>query len=487
VVAAPSSSDFARSGDHALGAGHRDEAIALYRSALAIDPTMATVWFNLAWALRATRQFEGALHAYGKALMYGVNRPEEVMLNRAAILADHLFQPEAAEVELQQALAHAPQFVPAILNLGTLHEDRGQADAARSTYRRVLALAPGLGRAHARLAMIDLAEGQTSGARAALDTALLLAGNPEDLTEILFAKASALDADGEFDLAFETLAEANELGRTGVSSPYDAIAQEQLVTRLIDAFQQPVSIETVNFDEEPKPLFVVGMFRSGSTLTEQLLARHPEIRSGGELEYVPASTRSMLAPYPESLRTLDGQAIGSLRTAYLQEMRRISASGWTTDKRCDNVMHLGLIGMLFPEAPVIHTVRDPLDTLLSVLFVHFGEGVTYGFNQRDAAHYYIQYRRIMDHWRTLLPDAIIDIDYDRLVQDPSKEIAPIFDRLGLPVTGITMDEAVSDVSIRTASSWQVRKPIHQQSSGRSCNYARHLEPARQMLEAAGLI
>jgi tetratricopeptide (TPR) repeat protein len=97
VVTAPSSSELARRGDEALGAGRRDEAIGHYRSALAIDPTMATIWYNLGWALRAGRQFEDALHAYGEALTHGVARPEEVMLNRAAILADHLFQPDAAE------------------------------------------------------------------------------------------------------------------------------------------------------------------------------------------------------------------------------------------------------------------------------------------------------------------------------------------------------------------------------------------------------
>lgn len=487
VVAAPSSSDLAQRGDQALGARRLDDAITHYESALAIDPANANIWYNLGWALRADRQFERALHAYDKALTRGVARPEEVLLNRAAILSDHLFQPDAAEAELQAALRRAPQFVPAMLNLGTLHEDRGQAEAARAAYRRALTLIPGLGRAHARLAMIDLADGQVSTARKAIYASVRQAETQEDLAEILYAKASVLDADGDYDAAFQTLTEANALGRARALKHYDATAQEQLVTKLIDAFDGPLSVHSSGATDAAKPLFIVGMFRSGSTLTEQLLVRYSAIQSGGELEYIPAAAKSSLVPYPESLKTLEQSAIDSMRVAYLKEMRRISPSGWTTDKRCDNVTHLGLIQMLFPDAPIIHTVRKPLDTLLSILFLHFGEDVSYGFDQRDAAHYFIQYHRLMDHWRTIFPDAIIDVDYDQLVRNPRAEIAPVFDRLGLTATELAVVAEVGNQPVRTASSWQVRKPLHQKSSGRWRNYARQLEPARAMLSDAGLI
>lgn len=487
MVAAPSSSDLARLGDQALGAGQRDAAIAYYQAALAIDPTMATIWYNLGWALRAARQFDGALHAYGEALRYGVARPEEVMLNRAAILGDHLFQSEAAEAELRAVLVRAPQFVPAWLNLGTLHEDRGEADAARAAYHHALALTPNLGRAHARLAMIDLADGQISIARAAVEVAIGQAHSHEDLAEILYAKAATLDADHEYGAAFETLIEANAMGHANAPASYDAVAHEQLVTQVINAFPEPLSFDVPITDVGPKPIFIVGMFRSGSTLIEHYLARHPAIRSGGELEFIPATSQITLAPYPESLRALDTGAVVALRVAYLDEMRRIAPTGWTTDKRCDNVLHLGLIRTLFPEAPIIHTVRDPLDTLLSVLFLHFGEAVSYGFDQRDAAHYYIQYRRLVDHWRRIYPDVMIDVDYDQLVRDRDTQIAPVFDRLGLKAGDLSIDAGMKGQSVRTASSWQVRKPLHQKSSGRWRNYAQQLEPARQMLKDTGLI
>jgi Tfp pilus assembly protein PilF len=477
--------DLARAGDRALGLSNVPEAIALYQAALNADAARPDTWYNLGWALRASRQFDAALAAYAEALRQGIDQPEHLHLNRAAILADHLYQPDAAVEELGIALHLAPGFVPALLSLGTLHEDQGQADAACDAYRRALATSPGNGRAYARLGMIDLAKGHVDKALAALRAAAALAATPADRAEILYATATALDAHANFDAAFDTLIAANRLAAAETHTRYDPAALEALVTRLISAFQTPPDIPPIKTSTPLKPIFVVGMFRSGSTLVEQLLSRHSSTTAGGELEYVPALTASDLRPYPENIQAIDGARIAQYRANYLEEMTRIAPSGWVTDKRCDNVLHVGLITTLFPNAPIIHTVRNPLDTLVSILFLHFGEGVTYGHDQRDAAHYYIQYRRLMDHWRMLFADQIIDVDYDQLVRDPRAQIEPVLSRLGLD--WIDAPAAATNRPVRTASSWQVRKAIHGRSSGRWRHYARQLEPARQMLAYAVLL
>ena len=481
-----SSADLARRGDQLLGEGARSEAIAHYQAALALDTTRSDTWYNLAWAYRANRQFDDALNAYGEALNYGTSRPEAVRLNRAVILADHLYQPHAAEEELNAALAVSPTFVPALLNLGTLHEDFGRADAAREAYRRVIIHEPGNGRARARLAMIDLAEGHVGNALDELAIGLPLANAAADRAELLYATATALDADRRFDAAFETLAAANSLAQTSARNRYDPEAQERLIDRLIATFQRPISGPALETNEVLQPIFVVGMFRSGSTLVEQLLARHSAIIEGGELEIIPALAHSALVPYPEAVAQFDASAIKANRSAYLTEMARVASSGRVTDKRCDNILHIGLIKTLFPNAPIVHTARHPLDTLISTLFVHFGEGVTYGYDQRDVAHYYIQYRRLLNHWRTLYGDAICDVDYDQLVIDPRAQIEPVLSSLGV-TWNETARHASGTHSVRTASSWQVRKALHRQSSGRWQNYAKHLEPAQQMLSEAGLL
>ena len=480
------SSDLVKRADHLLRTGQLEEAIQHYEAALALDTRLPDAWFNLGWALRASRRFEAASHAYSEALRNGIRNPEDVRLNRAAILADHLYEPEAAEEELKLAIADAPEFVPALLNLGTLYEDLGKADLAREVYRKVLNQAQGNGRAIARLAMIDIAEGEHKAPLIALEAALSSATSPADSAEILYAKATALDAATQYDAAFDTLVAANTMARTFARNRYDPVAHEEFVTRLINAFPEPRRRELERSDTL-KPIFIVGMFRSGSTLIEQLLARHDAVTAGGELEYIPAITQGSLTPYPEAVMQLDGAAITSLRQDYLSEMARAVTCGFATDKRCDNILHLGLIDTLFPEAPIIHTRRDPLDTLLSVLFLNFGEGVSYGFNQCHTAHYYIQYRRLLSHWRQLYGARIHDVDYDRLVVNPQHEIEKMLSFLGLPWSDSCLRPSTNAQSVRTASNWQIRKPLHRQSSGRWQHYARQLRPARQMLIDSGLL
>jgi Flp pilus assembly protein TadD len=482
--AAPHPQAMVQHADQLLGAGRLTDAIGLYRSALATNPNLPDAWFNLGWALRAGRQFEDAAQAYAQALCHGVRHSEHVYLNLAAMSADHLHAPDAAEEQLKAALALVPDFAPALLSLGTLYEDRGQAGLARDVYQKVLHQTPGNGRAVARLAMIDLAEGNHVAALSVIDAALPSTASAEDAAEILFAKAAALDAAADYDTAFETLIAANGLTHRQAQSPYDRGAQERLVTRLIATFPAPRE-SNVCTDHPLKPIFIVGMFRSGSTLVEQLLGRHPAISVGGELEYIPALATTHFAPYPEAVAQTSETDIGTFRTNYLAEMARVTSAGWVTDKRCDNVLHLGLVNALFPDAPIIHTVRDPLDTLISTLFLHFGEGVSYGHDQRDAAHYYGQYRRLLNHWRDIFGNGLHDVDYDQLVIDPSPQVSSALESIGLPWHDACLRPSKGAATVRTASSWQVRKPLHRQSSGRWRHYARQLEPARQILAGEG--
>ncbi|MDQ4087579.1 MAG: tetratricopeptide repeat protein, partial [Pseudomonadota bacterium] len=136
-------------------AGRTVEAIEAYQQALALRPDEPNSWYNLAWLQRRARRFEAALASYAEALARGVADPEEVHLNRAVILADHLAQPDAALAELRSALGLNPNYVPALLNLGNLHEDRGERDEARAAYARALALSPGDPLALARLAGVS--------------------------------------------------------------------------------------------------------------------------------------------------------------------------------------------------------------------------------------------------------------------------------------------------------------------------------------------
>jgi tetratricopeptide (TPR) repeat protein len=463
-------------------AGRVAEAIDAHLQLLAVRPDLPDSWYNLAYLQRCDRRFEEALVSYGEALARGVSGAEEVHLNRAVILSEHLERGEEAEAELQAGLRLNPRFLTGWLNLGNLYEDWGDPARARAAYERALEIAPSNGRALARRTMIDIFTGTLGNASAQLRAALASPGiSMEDAAELGFALGNALDAVCAYDQAFAAVAEANRASRQSapVDRRYDPGKQEALVDALIA--MTPPSIADVAPPAAPAPLFICGMFRSGSTLAEQILARHSRIIAGGELEFIPAMVRSRLQPYPQALAGASNALLVELRQSYLAELRAIHPSAnLVTDKRVDNFLHIGLIKSIFPDARIVHTARHPLDNILSIYFLHFADGVGYGASLEDAAHYFGQYRRLMAHWQTRYPDDIFDLSYDLLVTDPEQAIHTLLGFLGLPPEPL-MNQASATKSVRTPSAWQVREPLHTRSSGRWRNYEAQLAGVRRQL------
>lgn len=441
--------------------GRVDEAIPVYQRLLAVRPDLPNSWFNLAMLQRQARRYDEALASYARALALGITGPEEVHLRRGVIFADHLGDCDAARAELDAALALNPGYVPALLNLGNLHEDRGEWDAARSVYARALALEPGNALALARA--VGLAK--VSGADDPLlqrARARMAGASAEDRADLGFALAAALDKIGDYDAAFEAYAAAN----AALGLRYDRAAQERFVDRIIAAF--PVAEAG---EGGAAPVFICGMFRSGSTLAEQILARHSKVTAGGELESLPALIAAHLQPYPEAAGAASEAKIAAVRVAYLAEIAG-RADGLLTDKRPDNFLHIGLIKRLFPSAKIIHTRRDPLDNCLSVYFLH--AAFAYAGDLGDIAHYYLQHQRLMAHWRTLYPDDIYELDYDALVRDPRPAISGLLDFCGLDWEDNVLRHQDGGAAVRTASNWQVRQPLYRGSSGRWQHYRQHL-------------
>jgi len=463
------------------------DAIAAYQRALAEKPDAPNSWYNLARLQRKNRQYVEALASYQRALDFGIARPEEVRLNRGVIYAENLRQDDAAEVELRAALALEPNYVPALLNLGNLHEDQGRREAAAAAYGQALASDPRCFLALARLANLtsfsNVADPLLARLRLAVDDAGATAVDRADLN---FALGRALDACGEYSRAFEAYKIANDYSRRGASVAgvrYDRTAMERLVDRLIAAFPIEQSPRTfVKVAAPPRPIFICGMFRSGSTLTEQLLAGHSQIMPGGEIDLLPTMVSRTLAPFPESLVALTEEGAESLASRYLADLAGLFPfASFVTDKRPDNFLYIGLIKRLFPGAKIVHTRRDPLDNCLSIFFLHLDHGMAYALDLLDTGHYYRQYRRLMTHWKAAFGQDIIDVDYDALVRAPRSTTEAVLQNLGLPWEDGCSQLPADGRSIKTASVWQVREPLHVRSSGRARHYERELAGLRAYL------
>jgi len=457
-------------------AGRVDEAIAAYAELLEREPDLPESWYNLGYLQRQARQYEEALTSYSRALDRGVSEPEEVHLNRAVILSDHLARPDEAEAELEAALKLKPDYLPALLNLGNLHEDRGNRAAAQAAYARALEIAPRDALALSRLAgVVDAGSDAATDLIERLRDELAAGRDAGERADLGFALGRLLDARGEYEKAFAAYAAANQASRDsfGPGFPgYDRAWHEQFVDRIIESFALPAAD-----GDEDAPVFICGMFRSGSTLVEQILAAHGSVAAGGELDLLPALVRR-IPDYPEAVASADEATVESWRRFYREGLEPFARDGAiVTDKRPDNFLHIGLIKRLFPNAKIVHTRRDRLDNLLSLYFLHLSPHMAYALDLADAAHWYCQYERLMAHWKRLYPNDIFDVDYDGLVARPREVIEPLVEFLGLQWDDSLLDFHRREGMVKTASVWQVREPLHARSSGRWRNYRFELEKA----------
>jgi tetratricopeptide (TPR) repeat protein len=471
-------------------AGRLAEAEAIYQRLLARWPDLPDTWYNLALLQRRAGRFDAALASYQQALDRGVCGPEEVHLNRGVIYSDYLRQDDAAERELQAALALKPTYIPALLNLANLREDYGKQTEASALYEKILALDPRCHTALARYAGLQKIAGADDPLVARLRAAIADSRtSPADRAELGFALGKALDSCGAWDAAFAAYAAANRDSRQSVvpgAGVYDARAHERFVDELIATFR-PGQPAPARSPQSTRPLFICGMFRSGSTLAEQILCAHSRVTAGGELPFLPSLVRTTLAPFPATMLGVTQAQLEQLSARYLDMLTRLFPRGdRVTDKRPDNFLYIGLIRSLFPDARIVHTTRDPLDNCLSIYFLHLDPSMSYALDLADIAHYYVQYRRLMAHWKALYGADIFDLDYDTLVREPRATIEKLTAFCGLEWEEACLSFEQSARAVKTASVWQVRERLYQRSSGRWLNYSAHIAPLQTRLREAGI-
>jgi len=272
----------------------------------------------------------------------------------------------------------------------------------------------------------------------------------------------------DYQGAVDVLRQANAMQHR--RRPWDASAFGDFVTTQTSAPLRPV-VSVAGY-ESVIPVFVVGLPRTGTTLVESMLARHPQVRSRGEMDWLPFLNFELSA----KRRANDPAALRQAASIYLAHLRQDDAPArWYIDKNPHNFRYLGLIASLFPQARIVHCVRDRRDTAVSIwsqLFAH--QDVDYAYDMKDIAVFGHGHDRLMEHWRQCLALPIFNLEYERLVEQPAAVLQQLGVFLGLPEHERLASESGEPNPISTASVWQARQPVYRGSVGRWRRFAPYL-------------
>jgi tetratricopeptide (TPR) repeat protein len=447
------------------------------RCAVELDPHLPEAHFNLGNTLLAQNALSEADASYRAGLAIA---PDHAGLHTAqAMVHRALGRLAEAEASTRRALELRPNAADTLALLGSLAIDHGRFEEAEDLLRKSLAIDPELPEALTSLTAVRKMTQADGSWREAAERALARNLPVAHAINLHHALGKYHDDLSDADAAFEQHRRGNELARRS-RLVYNRADMTQRVTRTIAAFDRDALAKLR--PEGPAsdcPVFVVGMPRSGTSLTEQILASHPQVHGAGELLYWIFAADAERAAPPERRAAM----IAELGRNYLDGLAALAPEAMrVVDKLPVNFRDLGLIHLALPGARIIHIERDALDTCLSIYFQGFSASHPYATDFGDLAHYYHEYRRLMAHWREVLaPQTLFELRYEDLIDDPEGWSRRMLAHIGLPWDPRCLEFHRTERPVLTASNWQVRQPISRGSIGRWRRYERFIAPLRAAL------
>jgi tetratricopeptide (TPR) repeat protein len=457
------------------------EAEQQFRRAIGIRPSFPEAYFNLAGVLQMTGRWSELEVPLRRALKLKPSYIDaRVGLGNGFVVQGRL---EEARDCYEKVLRVAPRNVPSLVGMGQIEALQGRFAEAEATYQAALEVDPASSHAWAGLVwlrkMTPADDAWLKRAEEVADKDL----TPVDEATLRFAIGKYCDDVGDFARAFRNFQRANELHKMR-AAPYNREARSGLVDDLMRVYTpEALARARAGGSDSARPVFVVGMPRSGTSLVEQIIASHPAATGAGELHFWTVVARNhegvirqeMLA---ETLRK-------KLAAEYLRVLAGYSADALRViDKAPYNSDYLGLIHSVYPNARMIYLQRDPIDTCLSCYFQQFAPAMNYTMDLSDLAHYYREHRRLIAHWRSVLPaDTLLEVPYAELVADQEQWTRRILEFLELPWDERCLDFHKAVRSVTTASTWQVRQKIYSSSVERWRNYKKFIGPLLKLSDS----
>ena len=449
---------------------NRRSALAEYREAqekVAREPGNCTALFNLGWTASRVGDFQAAIAAYQQALDGSITEPEEVMYNLAVIYSEHLGDVASAHVWLDRALVTNNRYFPAVFHRAHLLEQVGDRTGALAGFRH----AADLRRDDALpLARCVEAFNESNGDAGVLQRLETFAdqGDPD----ALFALAKYDEQQGLFESAWSRLDAAN----TADSRGRPAWPAAALFERVMREPEQPLPVG----GDTQGPVFIVGMFRTGSTLLEQILAAHPRFSPLGESDFWPRQIARMGGRMVIPGQQPRSEDLPPLRRSFdaMVASRRLAPGSRPTDKRPDNLFHIATLARVLPDARFVITERDWRDTLVSVFGTRLHAQHGYATSVSGIREQLRLCRALADRWEGVSPERITRVRYEDVISAPEATLKALLAWLGEPWDAACLDFHKLDNPVRTASVWQVRQPL---SASRQGRWRRYESPLRDLL------
>lgn len=487
-----------------------DEAEVPLERALQLQPAYPEALCNLGLVRLKQERIDDGIALLERSLQLRPGYPEALVgLARGLHEKDRI---DDAVLLLQRALDQAPDKADAWCQLGALRMEQGESAQAEAAYARALAMDSQMTDALSGLGNLRLEEGEIEESVRLLEQALII--DPDNLgarfhltqaqkvkpgdanlaaleaqasetgtmstdkcISFHYALGKAYDDLKEWDKAFPHFLEGARLKRGKLD--YDAHADAARTRRMSEIVDRAF-IERMRGEGNPSdlPVFVLGMPRSGTTLTEQIIASHPDVHGAGELRDLMEVVQSGNQPYPDNLSAIDRNTLTAWGDEYLRRLRARSANAKRiTDKMPANCLALGLIPLMLPNAKIIHVKRNPVDTCVSCFTRLFNRHQDATYDLHELGRHYACYARLMAHWRTVLPaTAFMEVQYEDIVADMESQARRLVDWVGLEWDDACLAFHKTKRNIRTASVTQVRQPIYTSSVERWRNYEKYLGP-----------
>ena len=488
-------------GNRYLTKGAWAQAAAYYEQLLELQPHNPEALAQLGLALFGLGRYEEAERCYRQSLEINPMSPS-TLCNLATVLQS---DPPEAEKYLRQALKLNPKYADARSKLGLSLAFAGRLREAKGAFQKVLKVDPRHAEALLGLGQIARTEGRFAEAESFIKRALKVEPKlpgawaamnsirrvtiadsnwlkeAEEIAasgisvwqeaELRFAIGKYCDDVEDFERAFENYRRANELLKS-VALKYDRQAQSDLADDLIRGHSRETLARVADSGSTSmKPVFVLGMPRSGTSLVEQIIASHPSAKGAGELPFWPDAGRANDAELRQGV--LGEPVRKKLAKDYLGVLTLNGADALrVVDKGNFNCDYIGLLHSVFPRARIIYLRRNPIDTCLSCYFQNFSTTMRFSMDLSDLAHYYTVNQRLMKHWCSALPaGTVLTVPYEELVADQVAWTHKIIDFLELEWDDRCLSFYETDRAVNTASAWQVRQKIY----GRSVERWRHYE------------